>query len=529
LIWYGGGPSVYGTLATKQTTPDVEAATVMAQEQTSVLRYAIQVALLAIACWLPVPVTAAFGARAGWPLAIATGVGVGLATKQWQMTSLFGGLLVASAMIPTGLVTAASEYMPVAVVGLPLVGRWVMSLLGRRTWPVLPPRSVQLALAMYLVWAVLAGIASIDRRLSATYVLGMMVAIGIAFVIAPAVLREESDRRRILGVVAGMAIIAAVSNYLLWVVGPLRAFGRPLGDYLPTQLTFAGRPTGLHIARVAGIFLAPGSETIVLVAGLTALLALRSAMSGGRRTIASAGVLFFTLTLLTMQTRDGWFMGAVATGGFVVAIWWLKGRVERLALVVSIVLAVTLLLVLSNTVGSITTVSAAAQLEPTGAVVSDDTSGAVSVRGGASLSGRLPLWKASASAIQARPVFGWGPGNDAIAIQPRLTGANSVYRGLSSHSTWFRTGVEMGVPGLLALGAILVAVATAAARRLPVALRGDLDLTIIAFSVIVIALTLGQFFETYLLGGVTFHSFYWTLGLGLLATGMRMTEGSVPV
>jgi len=141
------------------------------------------------------------------------------------------------------------------------------------------------------------------------------------------------------------------------------------------------------------------------------------------------------------------------------------------------------------------------------------------IRGGTGLSGREYLWKWSLEAIKHRPVLGWGPGNDITAIDKFMTDdaarAGYVLQGLSSHSTWFRTAVEMGVPGLLLLVGTGLAVAWVFFRPI-FKTRAVPDATRIALAAIVIGLLPAMTFETFLLGGVTFSSLILTVGAGLM-------------
>jgi O-Antigen ligase len=505
----------------------------------SSLRFAVDLAVITVGSWLPVPLTAAFGARVGWAVALAAGVSIWLATLTSRMIGLLGGFLVTSAVVASGLVTPVSQYMPIAVAGLPLIGRWVWGLGTTRKWPALPSRAVVMALGAYLACAAIATSASIDRRLSVTYLAGMAVVVVIAFVVAPTVLLEVIDRQRLLGVVAFMGIAAAGSSLLIAVTGPLPAFGRLLGAYLPTQVTLAGHDTGLLVPQVAGVFLAPGSETVVLVAALVALLTLRMMQTAMGRVLISIGIPVVVLALLATQSRGGWLMGGVAGAALMASTWRMRGVVDRWAIATSLVLLGMLLLVLTNGIGSVTTASAAAKTtshprvqqqelrrdDPSTVTGSssnsppkaEDPDALVTVRGGAAISGRIPLWVASLEAVRSRPLFGWGPGTDVVVIAPRLTGSNAVYQGLSSHSTWFRTAVEMGLLGLLALGAVLIAIAMAAERRFRSSFSGG-DWTFAAFVATAAAFTAGQFFETSLLGGIAFISLYWAIALGVIAS-----------
>jgi O-antigen ligase len=155
----------------------------------------------------------------------------------------------------------------------------------------------------------------------------------------------------------------------------------------------------------------------------------------------------------------------------------------------------------------------------------------LSLRGGGGLSGRQFLWSASWDAIKARPVSGYGPGTDVIAIQPYLHGPGLTYLGLSSHSTWLRAGVEMGLPGLVLLIAVIAASGLVFVRRLklgpptrPRALRASNlptgwggESVELVWPALLAGMLPAMTFEAFLLGGVTLSSLYLALALGMMA------------
>jgi O-antigen ligase len=120
--------------------------------------------------------------------------------------------------------------------------------------------------------------------------------------------------------------------------------------------------------------------------------------------------------------------------------------------------------------------------------------------------------------MAARPLQGYGPGTNADAIAPFLTGSNMAYRGLTSHSTWLRTGVEMGILGLGSLLGFVAAASIIIVRRViakPLA-RVTGVTTLLAC---VAGLAVGQLTETLLLGGLTFGSLVWAMAIGVLIGG----------
>jgi O-Antigen ligase len=500
------------------------------------VRFGATVVALVLLTWLPVPAAVVFGARVGWTVAVGMGLAMFLATRKRPISPLISSLIVASAMPVTGLVTSASEYLPVASAGVAVLCRGAVEVARTYGKLAMPSRLVLVTLGAYLAWALLTTIFSINLRLSMTYALGMVAVCAFAFVVAPNALQLESDRRRVLGVIAVMAIVAAVCNYAFWITGPLEILGRPDGDIPPTYL----RATGLVVPYQAGVFLAPGAQAMVLVAGLVALIALRPLAHGAAKFLISFAVPLTTFALLVTQSRVGWLMGAVAGAALALMTWWSTRGVNVWALVCSAILGTVFVLVLANAIHWTTPLSRPGEFRrdavPASEVAADSDNGGLSAnglrqgtastnsgtattnRGGTGLSGRLPIWRASVSAIRSRPVFGFGPGTQADAIAPLLTGPYSIYRGLTSHSTWLRTAVEMGLPGLLTLIAVVGTVGMASARRWLVSAHLASDPTFLALGTTAIAFTVGQFFETFLLGGVAFYSLYWTFSLGLLAS-----------
>jgi O-antigen ligase len=154
-------------------------------------------------------------------------------------------------------------------------------------------------------------------------------------------------------------------------------------------------------------------------------------------------------------------------------------------------------------------------LAPCVAVQASGTSSGptVQLKGYSSLLARLCLWEAAARAIVHRPVFGFGPGTGTDAIVPFFYGQGAGLVGASTHDTYLRVGVEMGVPGLaiyLALSAIAVWLAIACLRA------GRGPEVVLAASIL--AITVAELTDTLLFGGLSFPGFWLAMALGLLAT-----------
>jgi len=141
------------------------------------------------------------------------------------------------------------------------------------------------------------------------------------------------------------------------------------------------------------------------------------------------------------------------------------------------------------------------------------TTTAVQLKGTSSLVERLRLWKAAAKAIEHSPAVGYGPATDATAIVPYL-GDDIGLVGATTHSTFFRVAVEMGLPGLVAYLAIVVMSAWLALRWL----RGVQDSPEIVLAASILAITAAEVTDTLLFGGVSFPGFWLAICVGLLLT-----------
>jgi hypothetical protein len=146
------------------------------------------------------------------------------------------------------------------------------------------------------------------------------------------------------------------------------------------------------------------------------------------------------------------------------------------------------------------------------------------LRGGSGLTGRIELWKASITAIEQRPVLGWGLGQVIVAIAPYVPDGLGL-AGLTSHSTWFRMAVETGIPGLLALLAWVLASGALILRRLWRDPAARTDPVRLAFAGSFLGLTAAATFDTFLLGGVTFMNIYWALAAVLAAAALAPAVG----
>ena len=178
---------------------------------------------------------------------------------------------------------------------------------------------------------------------------------------------------------------------------------------------------------------------------------------------------------------------------------------------------------MTNTVGVNAVSTCAAQCAQGAAGPSATGADEVALRGGTGLSGRQYLWEASVKAISRRAVLGYGPGNDVTAIQAYLPRPGRYLHGLTSHDTWLRTAVEIGVPGLVLLIGVFGATAWMFIRG-PRSISALPDPINLALAASVIGLLPAMTFETFLLGGVTFSSLYLASAMGLMLAPLRQVE-----
>lgn len=460
--------------------------------------------------YLPVLAGVTTRSAVGWIVAVAVAVLLAWLTRHLEPNVLVTALVLSSALVPSGLVNEATHYMPVAVTGGALALRVVLDVreYGRTTVPPLP---IVVTVGLYLAWAALATLTSVDHRVSAVYLVGMVAVCGLGFWIIPVTLLNRPDRERLLAGLGVLGVVVAVSVYVISVAGGFTVFGRQVGFYRVLDLTLGGSPTGIHFGYSSGAYLTPLEPSVLMVIGILGLLGWSSSRAGRDVRLAWIAIVFMIPAILITLDRSAWLAAAVGAGVFTALAYLSRIRVA-IAAFVFVFFAACFLLVAANFVGA----NGVSNTPCTSgcAAGSDETP----IRGGTGLSGREYLWKWSLTAIKHRPVLGWGPGNDIRAIDQYMTNdavqAGFVLTGLTSHSTWFRTAVEMGVPGLLLLIAAGLGVAWVfiqsilRTRKLP-------DATRIAFAAAVCGLLPAMTFETFLLGGVTFSSLILAVAAGL--------------
>jgi hypothetical protein len=411
----------------------------------------------------------------------------------------------------------------------------------------LPSRPVLVVVAIYFAIALLTTLTSIDPGLSLAYLGGLAASLGIAFVGAPTLLSTPTGRLAFVAMAGALGVALAAVSVGLWLVGPVTVFHEPLGIYFITELRVGDVLTGVIVPRASGPYVTPGYQALNLSIGLFALLSI-GRIAGRGRILINFGIVIVVLAILLTMTRGGWLVAAVGSLAVVLIVAIrsrsASGDNERPAFIDApslgsfVTLGLALILLLSNAIGAdarydlavIRYGDAAAGTSeeeivtgpqpdpdgPVGGVIGPTASPIpIPVRGGAESSSRGVIWSASLDAIKVRPVTGYGPGTNAQALAPYLTGENEVYRGLTSHSTWLRTAVEMGILGLASLiGVIVLTVLTVLRSRS--ADKRLMEPSSAALLASIVALVVGQSTETLLLGGLTYASFFWAMAMGLV-------------
>lgn len=135
------------------------------------------------------------------------------------------------------------------------------------------------------------------------------------------------------------------------------------------------------------------------------------------------------------------------------------------------------------------------------------------LKGSSSLLARLCLWETALRAIAHRPLTGFGPGTGADAIIPYFYGKSAGLSGASTHDTYLRVGVEMGLPGLL----VYLALSSLAAWMAFGWLRAGVLRPEVVLAAGVLAITVAELTDALLFGGLSFPGFWLAMSVGLLA------------
>jgi hypothetical protein len=492
-------------------------------------------ALLALlVAWLAGALAAVITPAAAGILGLAAGLVLGWLATGNERIGLAVAFLPAVLLHGTGLVPASGSYLPSLVVAGALAAATLPGLIRRPGSTILPPRPMLAAAAAYLGWFAAATLASIAPRTSATYLVGAAGTLAIVLVLMPTVLCTSRARQALLVTLAVAGPALVLIGLLLALTGPLTVFGDAIGSYVPLQLTWLGGETPVVLLRISGPYFTPGYDAIALSIAVLALLALDEvATRGWRLPVRLALVVTFVGLLLTFD-RDG--LLAVIVGASIHAVLRLwHGRGLGVPFATAVAAAVIFVAVLGNALGATLAPPPGSAAAGAGGFGSAATSGSqagvttgrqpsetddeLPVRGGTSLSGRGELWSASAAAIRADPVLGSGPGTDAQAIAPYLTGQSRRFLGLTSHDTWLRTAVELGLPGLLLL---LLFLGSAVPPAWRLARRRTPDPFHVGLLSVLGGLTAAFTFETFLLGGLSYASVIWPLAAAILAVDLRV-------
>jgi O-Antigen ligase len=508
----------------------------------------------AVVAWSVAAVWASAGAPAGiLAAAIAVGCLAAATGMILEPPSVLLALIPVAALPMTGLIAAGTTYVPTGVVGTVLL---LQVARDRRSYGLvgLPPRLVLGAVAGFLVWSTVAALASAWRSTGATYVVGMAATLTICFLVAPSMARRyPQTRRAVLETIALCGVIAGTFDVVLYLVGPIAPFNREIGRYLLMEVVLGGVRTGLVVPWATGPFLSPASASAILVTALLALLALRSEADRRWSRLIVGGITLVGVALILTWTRTGWL--AACAGLAVMTLGSLaSGRLDRIGVAWLAAFVILMGGVLLGSLGAdlrmdldlqryrsadsvrgvespsaapgSTTVTGSPGPSGSGSAAGNSTGGDVGapqdqlpeIRGGSTLSGRLVLWTASVDAVRARPITGWGPGTNPEAIAPFLGMGGASYGGLTSHSTWLRTAVETGIPGLVLVGAYVLGVLGFCLRRY--LRRSPLDLVNLGLFAVFVSLLFWETFESTILGGVAFPAFLWALSGALVTASL---------
>lgn len=486
----------------------------------------ICVAALVAASGLPVLVGIVTRAAFGWIAVAVLAAGIAWATRRFPPRVLVASLIASSAFVPSGLVTDSTHYLPVATIAGAIAFRVAFDWRKTTRFVRPPAEPVALAVALYAGWAAIASIASIDRRVSAGYWVGMVAVCGLAFWIVPRVSGARHDREFMLAVVGALGVVVAASVYAVSLLGGVTVFGRRVGDYQLVDLTVAGHQTGIHAGRSAGVFLAPLEPAVIMAMAILALLGWTAMRRGGWMWAGRVAIACIVPAAILTLDRSAWLGAIIATGVFA-ALPSARKAAAVISGVLCLLFATCFVGVLANEVGAKAVATNGCTADCAAPAPGTDEA---ALRGGTGLSGRDHLWKASFEAIKQRPLLGYGIGNNVPAISPYLTGPSSIYRGLTSHSTWLRTAVEAGVPGLLLLIGVLLTSTWVFLRgpkktRAPGERRSGIpDPTKATLAVSMLGMLGVMSFESFFLGGVNFSNLYLALATALMLPAMTLGQ-----
>lgn len=453
-------------------------------------------------------------------------------------TPLVLGLIPTTLVANSGLVPAATYYVAPATLGLAIMVWTAVWAVRQRRLPPIPSRLLAALTLLYVLAAGVATLTSIRPGTSVSYLVALAVIVPVALWLGPWLLVRSGSRATLLVMLTSVGVLVTLIGLVLSLTGPVLWFDRWLGAYLANELTINGAPSGIILLRAAGPFLAPSGEALVLVPSILAALALRVRLSGIPRSLTGLAAVLMTVALLATFTRVGWL--AVIVGATVLALGATRDRrFDVLSTIVAGSMTLAFLGLWVNAFGAdyrpdITEARNRTAIDApvdggvdgggiTPEIPTPETPDGVQIdgqppryvsRGGSEMSGRLEIWASSLRAIADSPLVGYGPGTNAVALEPYLVGESRRFVGLTSHNTWLRTWVETGILGVGALVGIALAPLLVLARR--VMAHGRVTWMQLAWVSILMSLLAAQVFETLLLGGVGLPSFVWALVAGLL-------------
>ena len=496
---------------------------------------------LIMAALLPLVVDAHAGFAIAGLAAVVLGVGAGMLSDRTAPTVLAPAAVAVSAVVGCSLLSTPGVYLPIVAVWAGLGVQVARRITSGGFVVRLPRLPILVVLSLYAAVVVVTSVTAVDRGVSAQYLVTILGALGLSIFMIPAMLGGDAGRRLAI-VCASVGVTCVISSVVLVVVGPVRAFGHYLGAYTLVEPTWRGHRLGFSLPEASGFYGKPGYQSLALAVALGALLGVRQTFPGRWRAAGAVAAAGLIVGLLVTMARGGWLAGVAA------CLAVLVGQVRRRHVDVVVIAASGIVLLaaiaqLSGVLGAVARYDVAAQrygttiakgmilagnadveLVPSsghGSKVAEST--APQVRGGSDSQSRIILWKASLRAIGKRPLTGFGPGTDALAIEDELSGGAVAYRGLTSHNTFLRTAVETGLVGGIAFAAFVILTMAYGAGAL---LRPNADANqdwraTTALVSVLSALAVAQLTETLLLGGVTFVSLVWAVATAVAFPGPR--------
>ena len=498
-----------------------------------------------------------------WLVSGAAAVLAGLLIKAQQRRLLVLTLIPATLLTNSNLVPHNGRYVPAVTVLIALLVASRADVGRIATHVRVLPKWLVRVLVAYFLWMVLTALTSTAKEVSFAYVVGSVVTLTIAFLVIPSIAHRSRLLEEIVATLVLTGVVIVVSGVLLALAGSIQLYGKSVGLYFITEATLLGHPTGLIFLQDYGPFVGP--ETTPLALGLAGVLYLRSVSEGRMRLAWNAAGLILLLGLLSTFSREGWLI-VVLTCLALSIPGRSASRIARPALVTSLVMLVIFSAGITNVLGVIgrmdltadwygphaasvllnpnpTTRGESGSSPPTsspgtqvtqrtleapcvavespGAQTGTTTNPTVELKGSSSLLARLCLWETAARAIAHSPIFGYGPGTGSTAIIPFFLGKGAGVVGATTHDTYLRVGVEMGVPGIaiyLALTGIAAWLALACLRRSRVGAE-----MVLAASVL--AITVAELTDTLLFGGLSFPGFWLAMAVGLLAVRPAEEQG----